>query len=358
MKFSVNEANMKITGRTLDAEGVRYLGYSGASVSFRFVGTKAFARIRSDASAWPDSLKGWVAVYVNDEAEPAKRFRLDADDAVYPLYESGEGREVTLTLIKYSEAAFGLCGIVYLETDSDALLAPPSAKARRIEIIGDSITCGYGVEAEDGAVPFSTATENPAKSYSMLTASALNAEVNLVSWSGNGIISKFVPEDAEAPLDDDLMPVLYPYTDLSCCKRLWGQQEQQWEKWDFSRFVPDMILINLGTNDCSWCKDIQERKERYKKEYGNFLRCVRANNPHSEILCMLGTMDQRVLKELEEAVRLFRDEQQDAKVHFLALPLQNPADGYGADYHPCPKTHRMTADIVAGEVRKIMGWES
>ena len=71
---------------------------------------------------------------------------------------------------------------------------------------------------------------------------------------------------------------------------------------------------------------------------------------------MLGTMDQRVLKELEEAVQIFSETRKDKAVHFLALPPQNPEDGYGADFHPCPLTHKNTAELVVKEVRKIMNW--
>ena len=88
----------------------------------------------------------------------------------------------------------------------------------------------------------------------------------------------------------------------------------------------------------------------------DFLKYIRENNPGAEILCMLGTMDQRVLKELEEAVKIFKTTQKDEKVHFLSLPPQNPEDGYGADWHPCEFTQKETAELVVHEVKKIMNW--
>ena len=71
---------------------------------------------------------------------------------------------------------------------------------------------------------------------------------------------------------------------------------------------------------------------------------------------MLGTMDQRVMKELEEAVTIFGEKNNDRAVHFLALPAQNPEDGYGADWHPCLYTQKKTAELVVNEVKKIMNW--
>lgn len=357
MRFFATEENVRITGRTLFAENIRYLGFSGSSISFSFEGRRAQALIRSNANEWGVDcgvLRGWIAVYADEEEEPVRRICLDKEEAVYTLYESEQERRVTLTVVKYSEAAFGKCGIRYLEIDTDRLLPPPAPRERKLEIIGDSITCGYGVEAENELQPFDTAMENPAKSYSLLTAKALEAEASLISWSGNGIISGYVEETAEAPSDGCLMPKIYEYTDLSCSEMLYGPDEGKWEKWDFGRFVPDIILVNLGTNDCSWCKDIPERKENFRDRYVEFLGAVRGHNPKAQILCMLGTMDQRLLKEAEEAVRIFSET--DSAAHFLALPPQNPADGYGADWHPSPLTQRMTAELVTAEVRRIMGW--
>lgn len=359
MRFLATEKNVRITGRTLYVEETRYLGFSGCSVSFTFEGKRAQASIWSNANDWgegSDVLRGRIAVYVDGEAEPVKRICLDREEAVYTLYESEEERRVTITVVKYSEAAFGKCGIRYLEIDTDRLLPPPAHRERKMEIVGDSITCGYGVEAENELQPFHTATENPMKSYSLLTAKALDAEASLISWSGNGIISGYVEETAAAPSDGCLMPKIYEYTDLSGSETLYGPDESKWEKWDFSRFVPDIILINLGTNDCSWCKDIQERKDVYREQYVEFLKAIRGHNPGARILCMLGTMDQRLLKEAEEAVSIFAGTEKDDAVFFLPLPPQNPEDGYGADWHPCPRTQRLTAELVTAEVRRIMGW--
>ncbi len=360
MRFSATEENVRITGRTLYVEGTRYLGFSGSSISFTFVGKRAAASIWSNPNEWgegSDGLRGRIAVYVNGEEEPGKRICLDQEEGMYTLYESDREEQVTVTVVKYSEAAFGKCGIRYLEIDTDRLLPPPAHRQRKMEIIGDSITCGYGVEAENELQPFHTATENPAKSYSLLTAKALDAEVNLISWSGNGIISGYVEETATEPSDECLMPRIYEYTDLSCSEKLFGADEKKWEKWDFSGYVPDIILVNLGTNDCSWCKDIRERKDQFREQYVNFLKAIRGHNPRAQILCMLGTMDQRVLKELEEAVEIFAKDCGDRGVHFLSLPPQNPEDGYGADWHPSPLTQRKTAEIVTAEVRRIMEWQ-
>lgn len=47
---------------------------------------------------------------------------------------------------------------------------------RRIEFIGNSITCGYGVESENPSDPFTYETENHFYTYAARTARALKAQ--------------------------------------------------------------------------------------------------------------------------------------------------------------------------------------
>lgn len=355
MEFLAEEGKVKITGRTLWINTVRYLSYSGSSISFTFTGKRAEADIYSDSPDWEEHLKGWAAVYINDETTPRKRFLLEKREDTYVLFESEKEETVTVRLVKYSEAAFGKCGVRKLRIDTDKLLTPPKALEHRIEIIGDSITCGYGVEAKSGEEVFHTATENPAKSYSLLTAGKLNAEVHLVSWSGIGIISNWVPEDATEPLNEWLMPMLYQYTDASTSKLLYGEEKDKWEKWDFSRYVPELIVINLGTNDTSYCKDIKDRQEYFEKEYRKFLNYVAEHNKTAHILCVLGTMEQKLCPMVEQAVKE-QQKKDGARISYLHLPLQPEEDGRGADFHPSGLTQRKTAELVTAEIRRIMGW--
>lgn len=44
MKFQADKKHVSVTGRTIYREGIRYLGYSATSISFKFVGTKCNRR--------------------------------------------------------------------------------------------------------------------------------------------------------------------------------------------------------------------------------------------------------------------------------------------------------------------------
>lgn len=356
MDFLATNEKAVLQGRTLVADDVCYLVYSGSSVSFTFTGKRAEAVIVSDSPKWDEKLKGWIAVYVNDEAEPEKRICLNHEKEKYLLYENKKEETVTIRIEKYSEAAFGCCGICSIHVDADYLEKTTDNRTRKIEIIGDSITCGYGVEAKNELQSFDTTEENPEKSYSMRVIRDLEAKGHLVSWSGIGILSNWVPEDVNEPLDDWLMPMLYQYTAADMSKRLFGEDTEKWEKWDFSKFVPDIIVINIGTNDASYCRDVQERKNAFAQKYEAFVDYVAQKNPTSHIFCMLGTMDQRLCSQVEKVVEIEKKNGLEGRIHYLQLPMQEDKDGKGANFHPNAITHEKTQKIVSSEIRKIMNW--
>ena len=71
------------------------------------------------------------------------------------------------------------------------LAEAPALPERRIEFIGNSITCGYGVESDDRNDPFTYETENHFYTYAARTARALNAQHLVVARSGIGIYRNF-----------------------------------------------------------------------------------------------------------------------------------------------------------------------
>lgn len=367
MRFAADEQNVKVTGRTIFRDGVRYLGYTGTSISFRFRGKKAKAEILSDASTHAEKDYAWVAVFVKEEkdnelsygavsdSEPYKRFSLDSDDAEYILYENEEEKTVTITLIKYSEAEYAACGVKWLETDSESILEPPLPKKLKIEMIGDSITCGYGNEGNVDEVEHDTSEENPMKAYSLLTATHLDADVNVVAWNGKGVITAYIGEDTPKVKDESwLVPMLYEYVDAGCERDYLHTPVSEWEKWDNTRFVPDLITVYLGTNDSSYTDNDNARNREFIEGYVKFIETLKIKNPGIPILCMLGTMDKRLCTSVSEAVNIVNQKHSKEDVYYLDLPPQDEADGLGINWHPTEATHRKAATLVESRIKDIL----
>lgn len=363
MKFQADKEHVRVTGRTIYREGIRYLGYSATTVSFCFTGTTAKAKIISDAEDRIEEERAWVAVFIGESAEPAARICLQKNEQEIVLYDSSETASVQITLMKFSEAEFASCGVVELEIldntapGQEKLLPPPRHKERQIEFFGDSITCGYGVEGDVEVLEFNTAQENPTKSYSLMTARLLDAEANLVSWNGKGVISAFVGDEEVASPDDAwLMPFLYRYVDAGRERDYFRRPVEQWEKYHFDEYKPQLVIVYLGTNDASYTRGIPEREKQFEDAYVDMLQMIHKNNPDAAILCTIGTMDQRLNETIERSVARYQRETPACHVRFLALPPQEEEDGLGTFWHPTEATNKKSARLLAETAKEMLNW--
>lgn len=296
--------------------------------------------------------KAWLAVFIDDECVPSNRFSLDSDEDIYKIYESDTSRKVKIRLIKMSEAAFTKVGIKEIIIEGEEEIKPTMNKERRIEFIGDSITCGYGIEGVLNIDTFDTAQENPWEAYAAKTARYFNADFNCVSWSGIGVFSSSTEEDV--PSTEWLMPMLYKYTDAGLDNNL---EKTEFEVWDNNAFKPQVIVINLGTNDATYTKGIEERIDAFVGEYYKLLKQVRNCNPNAEIICTLGAMGDELCPAVETAATTFKTETNDDKIHTQFFEVQLESDGIGSDSHPSLKTQHKMAKILISKVKDVMKWQ-
>ncbi|SFR84591.1 SGNH/GDSL hydrolase family protein [Anaeromicropila populeti] len=350
--FQVNESNVRILGRTKIMDQVTYMNYSCSGIEFEFTGTSVSAVFITDREKWDEGFKAWVAVFVDDNVTPEKRFPLEKAENTYTLYETDTERTIKIRIVKMSEVAFAKAGIKEIIVEGTGEITPTKGKERRIEFIGDSITCGYGMEGIWNKDVFHTAQENAWEAYAAKTARYFNADFNLVSWSGIGIISSWTDLD-EPNTSEWLMPDLYRYTDGGMERQL-GKTD--YEEWDHTRFEPQLIVINLGTNDASYTKGIEDRVKQFELGYYELLQQVRSKNLEAEIICALGAMGQDLCPAVENAVNRFRKETQDEKVHTLVFDVQEERDGIGADWHPSWITQDKMSKKLIEKVKEVMGW--
>ncbi len=352
IKFIADNNNVRPIGRSIFRDGVRYLSWSCSAVEFVFTGTEVCADIWTDwvrDEPWKTMFQPYAAVFVNGEM--SCRFAVKAGTKSYTIYKSDTPKTVTIRIVKLSESAFSKIGIAGLSADGEP--RPTKLPARKMEFIGDSITCGFGIEGKSAEEHFSTKTENPCKTYAALAAERFGAEYSLISWSSIGVYSSDCPEGAGTPADGWVMPMLYDYTDIGI-ENILGTEP---ELWDFNRFVPDIIVINLGTNDSSFTRNFPDRTENFKKSYADFVRHIREKNPNSYIICALGMMGDilggKLFPAVEESVR----ELNDGRIFSLELDEQQSADGIGCGCHPNEVTHRKAADKLSVKISEITGWK-
>lgn len=351
--FTPTTEYVKQIGRSQMNNGnVLWLVQSGSAVEFTFTGTKAKFVIQGDSSATPgnrDSAARY-AIYVDGERVLDEQMLQMQKEVEVPL-PSDEEKEYTVKFIKLSEAANSIIGVKSIDVTSNGDIKPTPAKDLKIEFIGDSITCGYGVDDEDRDHHFATSTEDATKAYAFKTAALLDADYSLVSYSGNGIISGY--SDGTNKVEEQLVPPVY--TKLGKSYATGGNIDLSNTDWDFSRFVPDVVVINLGTNDASYTGSDKERRQDYTDNYVKFIKLIREKNPDAHILCTLGIMGTDLCEAMHSAVDTYISETGDEKVSYMDFAVQAAADGWAADWHPTEATHTKAADKLAEEIRKIVG---
>jgi lysophospholipase L1-like esterase len=246
-----------------------------------------------------------------------------------------------IALYRRTEASFGVTRFLGVELGSDGeLLPPPPAAERRLELIGDSITCGYGDEGSNESCPFEAATENHWLTYGAISARDLDAELVTLAWSGKGIIYNY-GDDKNEP-----MPVLYPR----------ALPQDGGSTWDFAQWQPDAVVINLGTNDFS--TDGDPSQSEFSDAYRVFLEQLRAHYPDAWIICLQPTLLSG--SDLDTA-SMYIDDVVSARNaagddHVVAHALQFTVDGLGCDYHPSLATHLSMATALTAELQRVLGW--
>ena len=114
-------------------------------------------------------------------------------------------------------------------------------------------------------------------------------------------------------------------------------------------------MLNLGTNDLSWCGTDEARGRKYAKLYTEFLKTVRRDNPRARILCTLGVMGTGLNGMMQLAAEEYCKETGDRQIRLLLLEEQNAArDGFGSDFHPNEITQRLLAGSVTDALEKWM----
>lgn len=396
MKVKPDGRTMKIMGRTTQMRDVLYLGFSASYLEFETIADHISVTMCTDETVMEECHLGWFAVYLDDQKQPVLRQALTKPEETFVIFHEEQERRVRLRLVKMSEAAFGLVGVKEFEilrggcagqdavkkdamgqdavencaaenddagkdigqdktaqeVENDISITKTPARPHRMEVIGDSITCGYGNEGVLNKDTFTTSQENPEEAYAVLTANALNADYQLVVWSGIGVITNWVPEDVNEPLEEILMPELYPYRDRRLCERLGLPLAE----WDTAQYEPELIVLHLGTNDDSYVRKIPERQAYFAEKYYAFLEEIHRKNPKAAILCTLGVLGQNLCEEEEKQTARFAAAHPDVRTAYLVLPEQDEADGIGADFHPSKRTHQKTAALLTQKIKEFMNW--
>ena len=291
-----------------------------------------------------------------DEAEPFKvAFRGERDSVVTLATALPDGRHLVRLMYVIEGYEFFPEFWGFVLDEGRQLVEAPLLPSRKIEFIGNSITCGYGNEGLKKEEGFDYATENHYYSYASITARNLQAQHWVVARSGIGAYRNYAGPKTGNP--ESHMPVQYEYTGYAWKPELRQEATFLQEKWDFSRYQPDVVCINLGTNDLSTPNyDLSLLKQGYQK----LLKMVRQHNPKAKIVFLTGSMlynqELQIAKQLLDEVTTEAHKAGDKEVYRFDMAPINGNEFYGNDWHPNVYQDEKMANELTPYLRKLMNW--
>jgi lysophospholipase L1-like esterase len=262
------------------------------------------------------------------------RLQLTGKENTVPVADKLPGKTHTLTVCKNTEANVG-----YLEFGGvrcAQLLPPPPRPARRIEFIGNSITCGTG--SDESAVPCGQGQwhdqHNAYQAYGPITARALGAQWQLTAVSGIGLMRSCCNMAM-------VMPQVFDKINL----------RENTLAWDFSRYQPDVVTICLGQND-----GVQD-STTFCSKYVSFLNALRQHYPQAQLVCLTSPMaDARLMAVLQRyltGVVAHQNAAGDAAVHKFLFARSYRS---GCDNHPSLAEHQLIAQELTAYLQTTLHW--
>jgi len=335
--ITYNSPDIYYQGRIMYNDSSAVLSWPGSSVNILFEGTEISAILR-DAD---------TANYYNVILDDINIIKIHTDNVKQAyLLASGltEGKH-KIQLFKRTEWDNGKTFFYGFETPGNTIILPsPPPPKRKIEFYGNSITCGYAMEDISGGDSWFGFFENNYLSYAAITARHFDAQYSCIGKSGIGIVISWFPL---------LMREMYDRLDPT----------DSTSKWDFTKYTPDIVVINLFQND-SWLvnmPDHEQFKNRFgskvpdenfiMKSYKDFVVSIRNKYPKANIICALGNMD--ATREgsvwpgyIQKAV----DQLKDSKIFTHFFKYKN------TDGHPKVDEQKVMAESLIEFIENNISW--
>ena len=325
-------AGVRWVGRVdlTDAQHPRF-SWSGSGFVARFSGTSLSIQINSSGAFL------FKAVV---DGTPQTAFTIPSGQQTASVVSGLAAGTHTVEIYRQTEGSQGDSQLLAITVGGGALATPPAAPARLIEIIGDSISCGYGTL---GALGDSDCypTESHWDTYAAVAARALGADVNTIAMSGQGAYRNYGGDM------NNTLPMVYTR----------ALTNDATPTWDF-RTQAQAVIVNLGTNDISNNKG--DPGTPFETAYTGLLQTVRSKYPGALIVCIIGPLlsgtDLTTIQNHIKNSVAARAAAGDKNVEFFDKIATQTTDKEACQYHPDPAENQIMAAQLVTELQAKLGW--
>lgn len=357
--------NLKVHGRTTGRISPLTLFWTGSAVEFNVKGSELWVEVEADY----DTYEPWISILIN--SVPVSRQMITAGRSFICVFR-GMNKDVikNVRIVRDMQAMSGDPGnslqIHAVKSDGDFL--PVEEKPYKIEFIGDSITSGegaIGARTEEDWIPmWCSAIHN----YSTMTASRLHADYRILSQSGWGVLTSW-DNNPRANMPDYYEKV---------CGILTGKKNEAlgaFEENDFESWQPDVVVVNLGTNDGGafyspeWKDEVtgeiykqrlhehgsyhEEDLQSFEGAVVRFLMKIRKHNKQAKIVWAYGMLGIPMMPAIYRAVDAYKQTTGDKNVSVFQLPNMTEQTT-GARSHPGATAHEKAAEELSAYIRDLL----
>ncbi len=329
--FSADNPLIQYTGR-IDFSNPKLPRFWAPGVYIRAKFKGSYCKIAlNDQVLWGNS-HNYLEIVI-DNGKPF-RMQTSANTNIITVAENLSAGDHTVLVCKDTEGATGYLEFVGFYCEK---LEPLPAKPnRKIEFIGNSITCGNGSDLS--VIPCGQGQwydeHNAYMSYGPVTARALGAQWTISAYSGIGMIHSC----CNLPI---VMPQVFDKIDML----------DDSLTWNFKAYTPDVVTICLGQND-----GIQD-SSLFCGAYVNFIERLRRYYPKAAIVCLTSPMANAelsaVLKKYLTGIAGFFRSQGDSRVYSYAF---SRSFNNGCGGHPDMAQHQLIANELTAFLKSIMHW--
>ena len=331
--------------KTVQYEDVMFFNWPASGFEISFNGTGLKAQILSESVGESGPVKVYVLIDGDEEPDPSKVLKLEYVEEWYTLCEGLEDGEHTVKVVRIDSNDIpngdrGTAIRAYDVLGGNTMNEAPEPSQYKIEAFGDSITCGDELfDNGDG-----TTSSDGWQTYAAYTARQFDAELNVISISGNGLIcSLFGGKLFE-------IPDRFHSTD--------EYNTGKTDDWDFTKYQADLVLINLGTNDTAGVPN-NFSFEEFEDAYVDFVTDIKTQYPDCTVIAMLGMMDGRgkMWPSIENAAARINEKYGEC-MYTLWLEVEgisdSPVEG-GA--HPSAQAQAKAGEEICKLVEEKLGWQ-
>lgn len=328
-----------------DIPEVSYVGRTSVSpegfVRYDWTGTYFSTTLHGDRLDAEIEVKGesWFNVFVDDSL--AGNFSVKDADTLVTLAEGLGAGSHEVKVQKRTEGEYGMVTVKGFVLPAGCGLSPVRARnCRHIEFIGNSLTCGFGTEGKDRNEPFKVSTENCNLSYAAIISRYFDADYTMIAHSGQGAVRNY----------GDSLTV----SSLCMQGRMLRTFDTDTLLWRGNSYVPDLVVINLGTNDFSLPPYPCEKE--FVDGYCNLISQIFSLYGKIPVLCVCPPTTGEPLPGYLEKVH---DRMQDAPVYLMVLTrgLYNDNSDLGSAWHPNYSGQLKMAMGIIPYISTITGWE-